>query len=231
MARKRDTLKEDTELAIWLAETNNEQIKTAAYSAYTSAQHTIVVVNSSLYKLTKDKFQSITELPEPDKIIHDEFPESVYYRFLIKNPDITSIILSILRSKSQYERRKGRKKLVSGFHKPEHYKTLWEIQEGKCYYSGQPLGNFEDRRFEVDHIIPISGGGPFEEINSNSSDWPTNLALTDPSINRLKGIRDANSFLSYARRNKLFTPRPYKERRKIDSLRSKAFSEFIRENS
>ena len=127
-------------------------------------------------------------------------------------------------------RRAARVRKAAGHHLKEHYRILWEIQDGRCYFSGEPLGqNFEDRKYSVDHLYPLASGR-FMCFLPAGTQWPVNLALVTPFVNSGKGGRKPGEYLSEVRKFKTFIPRPTKERRKIDRLRFKLFADFMREH-
>lgn len=66
---------------------------------------------------------------------------------------------------------------AGGFHTRWVLDRLFEIQHGRCYYSGELLTK-QPKNYAVDHIHPIYQGG---------SDWPANLALVLTEINMWKG--------------------------------------------
>ena len=66
---------------------------------------------------------------------------------------------------------------AGGFHNKGVLEQLFEIQQGCCYYSGDPLIK-RPKNFVVDHIRSIYKGG---------TDWPNNLALAIKEINTWKG--------------------------------------------
>ncbi len=128
-------------------------------------------------------------------------------------------LLSRLKSIGVTEKRKARLENAAGHHLKEHYRVLWDIQRGRCYFSGEEFGrDFGGGKFSVDHLIPLSTTG---------TDWPTNLALVTVRINNMKGNRWPNDFLSEVKRKKSFSPTPSKERRRIDNERKKAFYDFM----
>jgi 5-methylcytosine-specific restriction endonuclease McrA len=74
------------------------------------------------------------------------------------------------------------------YHTRADLRKLWEIQGGRCYYSGEVLGeSFERARISVEHITPLSQGG---------HDGPSNLALVTHQINSLKNAMSKRRFLS-----------------------------------
>jgi HNH endonuclease. len=66
---------------------------------------------------------------------------------------------------------------AGGFHNNEVLEKLFVIQQGRCYYTGDPLIR-KPKNYVVDHIQPIYLGG---------SDWPENLALVIREVNTWKG--------------------------------------------
>jgi len=124
-----------------------------------------------------------------------------------------------------YRRRQARLKAAPGFHMPEHIAVLWEIQSGRCYFSGEILGaDFETSRYQIDHLWPLASSMFRASFGTN---WPTNLALVTTRVNRMKGATSADEFVGTVRRSKAFVVRPTKERRKIDELRHDTFREFM----
>lgn len=73
--------------------------------------------------------------------------------------------------------RKSREAQAEGFHTKACIDRIFEIQQGRCYYSGEPLTR-HPKNFSRDHILPISSGG---------TDWPGNIALALTGINSWKG--------------------------------------------
>ena len=128
------------------------------------------------------------------------------------------------------ERRLARQRNAPGHHLKEHYRMLWAIQNGRCYFSGVPLGKrFEDREFSIDHLHPLAVRPP-PFSSPKGTNWPVNLALVTTTVNRAKGARSPYSFLAEVRKYKSFVPVPGKERRRIDKLRYKLFGEYMREH-
>ena len=77
--------------------------------------------------------------------------------------------------------RERMKKGNGGRYTRRDLKTLWEIQGGRCYFTGRPLGDsFEEGEFHVDHLTPLAAGG---------GNGPVNLALVTPACNRGKRAR------------------------------------------
>jgi len=69
--------------------------------------------------------------------------------------------------------------LSGGIYEKEDIENLFEIQEGRCYYTGAPLTR-NPKNYAVDHIVPVTEGG---------SSWPGNLALASVEVNREKHNR------------------------------------------
>jgi hypothetical protein len=122
-------------------------------------------------------------------------------------------------------RRQARMQAAPGFFLPEHIAALWEIQSGRCYFSGELLGSsFESSEYQIDHLWPLASSMFRISFGTN---WPTNLALVTRRINRMKGATSADEFISRVRRTKAVVLRPTKERRKIYELRHDRFRAFM----
>lgn len=111
-------------------------------------------------------------------------------------------------------RRKARLAAVGGKHSQQDLKRIWNLQEGRCYYSGVALGpSFEEAKFHVDHIIPVIQGG---------TNWASNLALVTGKMNQLKKGFDRQELLAHlypkAERKVI-----YKRIHRIDRQRRKLF--------
>lgn len=70
----------------------------------------------------------------------------------------------------------AREKNAEGFHTPSCIRMLMHKQNGMCARCGCDI----QRRYHIDHIIPLVRGG---------SNWPTNLQLLCPTCNMSKGSR------------------------------------------
>ncbi len=66
---------------------------------------------------------------------------------------------------------------AGGFHNKSVLAKLYEIQQGRCYLSGEPLVK-SPKNYVIDHIQSIYNGG---------TNWPKNLALVLREINTWKG--------------------------------------------
>ena len=127
------------------------------------------------------------------------------------------------------ERRKENLYLKSGgLYTDSDIDDIFKIQEGLCYYTGQPL-LLGHNNFSIDHIIPISDYG---------SNWPGNIALTTKSINMEKRIKSKAQFFKtladrfgtdFVTARKDICKKIDRERRKIDKARKKEVSEKISE--
>ncbi|MDD2765895.1 MAG: HNH endonuclease domain-containing protein [Opitutaceae bacterium] len=89
-------------------------------------------------------------------------------------------------------KRKRRRELLQEqdyFHTRADLRALWEIQGGRCYYSGVPLGrSFATANYHVDHLTPLSRFG---------HDGPSNLALVAATVNAQKRDQTRWVFLKY----------------------------------
>ena len=105
---------------------------------------------------------------------------------------------------------------AGGFHDKEILEKLFEIQQGCCYFSGDPLVKFP-KNFVVDHILSVYRGG---------TDWPGNLALVIKEINTWKGGHASSAETlqwlakkrgqSWLRKQKAYCKKVDKEREQLD---------------
>jgi 5-methylcytosine-specific restriction endonuclease McrA len=79
-------------------------------------------------------------------------------------------------------RRRAKKRSVGGTHTPADIAFKFESQKGRCYWCQQEL---ESGKFHVDHIIPISKGGP---------NGPENICCACPSCNLKKHNKMPHEF-------------------------------------
>lgn len=83
-------------------------------------------------------------------------------------------------------RRRERETNAEGFHTDEQVAALWDIQEGRCYYCGDPLRSPGSKNpFHKDHIIPLVEKG---------TNWIENIALACCRCNSLKSSLDVIAF-------------------------------------
>lgn len=73
--------------------------------------------------------------------------------------------------------RRTRLEEAGGFHDKSVLAKLYEIQQGRCYLSGEPLIK-SPKNYVIDHIQSIYNGG---------TNWPRNLGLVLREINTWKG--------------------------------------------
>ena len=127
-------------------------------------------------------------------------------------------------------RRSARVRKAAGHHLKEHHRVLWDIQCGRCYFSGVALGEkFEDRKFSVDHLYPLASR-PWPYLAPKGTHWPINLALVTPFVNQGKGGRTPAEYLAEVKKYKTFTPTAAKERRRVNNLRYKLFGDYMRQH-
>lgn len=69
--------------------------------------------------------------------------------------------------------RRAKKLAAEGRYTAEDVQRIYKAQKGKCYYCGAKVG----RKYEVDHVVPLSRGG---------TNWPDNLVIACPSCNSSK---------------------------------------------
>lgn len=74
----------------------------------------------------------------------------------------------------------------SGFSRKEDIQSLWDMQEGLCYFCAMSLVVDGARiEFDVDHLEPLCHGG---------TNWPDNLALTCRPCNAKKHFRTERQY-------------------------------------
>jgi hypothetical protein len=79
----------------------------------------------------------------------------------------------------------------AGTHSLKDIRRLWEIQEGKCYYTAKSLGaTFEMAKFAKDHIVPVARKG---------GNTAYNIALCLPAINADKADMSLKDFIKWKR--------------------------------
>ncbi len=73
-----------------------------------------------------------------------------------------------------------------GVYYPADIRSIYEIQQGKCYFSGEPI-SLERRDYAIDHLKPVNVCG---------SSWPENLALVTKEVNLEKRDRTKAQYLN-----------------------------------
>ncbi|MEW8333871.1 MAG: hypothetical protein AB2593_05615 [Candidatus Thiodiazotropha sp.] len=103
------------------------------------------------------------------------------YQFFFSDLEIAKAmalrVQSSARNKRKDDVRRIRLEDAGGFHDKNVLDKLFDIQQGRCYYSGESLIK-QPKNYVVDHIQSIYGGG---------TNWPGNLALVLKEINTWKG--------------------------------------------
>lgn len=84
--------------------------------------------------------------------------------------------------RSRRARRKARERGADGCFTMMDVVAIHENQKGLCFYCGVDLVN----DYHVDHFVPLSMGG---------SNNPSNLRLSCPGCNALKGVRNPHEFI------------------------------------
>ncbi|VAW82620.1 hypothetical protein MNBD_GAMMA12-571 [hydrothermal vent metagenome] len=97
------------------------------------------------------------------------------------NNDIFNKCLAVLKPLSKiftnsYHRKRRELTRSSGMYTQADLNELYEIQEGKCFFTGESLAGGK-RGYSIDHIKPIREYG---------SSWPGNLALVNLATNNEK---------------------------------------------
>lgn len=107
-------------------------------------------------------------------------PQTIH-QFFFSDFDIAERMAQKVQKSARNKRKDVQRRLrlvgAGGFHDSDALGHLFEIQRGRCYYSGDQLRQ-DPKNYVVDHIHPINLGG---------TDWPHNLALTTKEINLWKG--------------------------------------------
>ena len=192
-------------------------------------------IGFSIFCLHSTMFESLARKLEPlipAKRTWVKRREEQFLVFTCTRDGTRSLVRSLLQEAGKQMRRRARLAKAEGHHLPKHYRVLWEIQDGKCYFSGARLGlRFEDREFSVDHLVPLAEKSwPYAGIPGTN--WPTNLALVTKRVNLMKGSDDAATFVwQLKHRPKLYTktfkPTSHRERMRIDRLRHERFADYI----
>lgn len=130
---------------------------------------------------------------EPDPRLY----EIEVHQFFFEDPTLAKEIAFKVSDSAMNKRKRFNRELrlykAGGWHNREVINTIFEIQEGKCYYSGEPLCK-DPKNYVIEHIHPVVFGG---------SDWPTNLALVLKEINTWKGgLRSPDETLRYIAKTK-----------------------------
>ncbi len=82
--------------------------------------------------------------------------------------------------------RKERKSDAFGTHTKDDILALWAIQNGECYFCGDPLKPASEKKpFAVDHLVPLASGG---------NEWPRNIALLCRHCNQTKHSKSERAF-------------------------------------
>ncbi|WP_290536882.1 hypothetical protein [Alcanivorax sp.] len=136
-----------------------------------STQHTLIETIFCRDTHFDDETCEVTELLE-----HVEC-----HRFVFEDPQqakkLAMRVMKSAKDKRREKERKAREAQAEGFHTNACIDRIFEIQQGRCYYSGEPLIR-DPINFSRDHIMPIRFGG---------TDWPGNIVLALKGINSWKG--------------------------------------------
>ena len=90
---------------------------------------------------------------------------------------LNSRITNVARQRGRSEHRQSLERYLSaGVHERADLDEIFAIQEGRCYFTGEPLSRLE-KNYSIDHIHPVRSGG---------SSWPGNLAFVLKSVNQEK---------------------------------------------
>lgn len=105
---------------------------------------------------------------------------------LHKTPAVKAYMRAYVRANPEkfaeyHNRRRARKLAAGGTHTAADIKRLYELQRGKCAACRCDL-----KKYHVDHVIPLSGGGSNDRLN---------LQLLCQTCNQRKGARDPVKFM------------------------------------
>jgi hypothetical protein len=130
-------------------------------------------------------------------------------------------------NRKRSEIRKHNLRLLSGgMYEKEDIDRLFEIQEGRCYYTGERLTR-NPKNYSIDHIVPVAEGG---------SSWPGNLALVtvdanqekhDQSKRKMFAILEARYGKEWQLNQRELCKRVDSRRRVVDKARKRAVSNHI----
>ncbi|SRR5258708_15321739 len=81
------------------------------------------------------------------------------------------------KSKRRTERRQASVKRAAGFHTTSDKQAIREEQQGRCYFCATELSIDLRPLYCWDHVVPLERGG---------TNWPSNLALTCVTCNKIK---------------------------------------------
>lgn len=118
------------------------------------------------------------------------------------------------RNMERSQRRRSNERWDSGGrYETTDIEQIFNIQEGKCYYTGQPLSK-ASKNYSIEHIRPVQSGG---------SSWPSNLALVLKQVNQEKHYLSQGAYwkLLAKRHGTEWVHRQNDECKKIDLKRRK----------
>lgn len=132
-------------------------------------------------------------------------------------------VQSSARNKRKDDIRRIRLEDAGGFHDKNVIDKLFEIQQERCYYSGESLIT-QPKNYVIDHIQSIYKGG---------TNWPENLALVLKEINTWKGghetAMETLKWLAKERGQRWFREQK-KYCKEVDILRAELDREFRDDN-
>ena len=102
------------------------------------------------------------------KIKNSDHVKSYYAEWFKKNPDVVS---------SNSRNRRTRIANCDGFHIAEDISKIFAMQKGRCANCTKKLFKTGEKKYHVDHIMPLARGG---------SNWPSNLQCLCPGCNLSK---------------------------------------------
>jgi 5-methylcytosine-specific restriction endonuclease McrA len=133
-----------------------------------------------------------------DSMVAEGAPGPYFFPGINSEDDPAYLLIKNLRQRSnnrtvQRNRRKLAKESGGEIGKST-IKTLWGIQEGRCYYCLLKLGEIIEREnYHVDHIKPLAKGGQHD---------PLNLALACAKCNQQKHKKTEKAFIEMLTKKK-----------------------------
>lgn len=105
----------------------------------------------------------------------------------------SSIVKKYLKHHDWHEQRAAYDLLDSeGTYHPSDIDAIFEIQGGRCYFTGAPISK-KNKNYSIDHLTPVS---------SNGSSWPGNLVLVRKEVNTDKNAMTKEQYWKLLERKK-----------------------------
>jgi len=108
-------------------------------------------------------------------------------------PEILKSVKNKVKSVRSLKKRAQRELDADGAYSENDIEKLFEIQNGRCFYCMCNLHSNSQRKFSIDHLVPLFKGG---------SNWPLNLVLSCKSCNSRKSWKEESQFIRDIRSDK-----------------------------